>query len=1369
MNKSWLILFSFYLSLIIFSNGYTYQHNLENFSWEEISKDYLVKNFTVKDGLPINSVNYMVHHSDGYIYIASNDGLVRFDGTRFVSFTTFNTNEMKSNRISWVASGKGSDLWFTDVNNRLYLLQNGDVKWIELNGNKVLKTEFLKNERVLINTDKGLLIQNEGSLEFEPFSNPITQQNLYNSFVFEGERVFFLKEEGLFLMKDQNIELILSKTESLLKPEAVFNMIITKDGTKWLLGRQSQLLKISITGKQTLYQFSNLEEIIFWDFIEKNTEELLISSKKGYILFNRSTGEFKETDQMSNSEGYFEDNAWMFYKEGELTKLNETIFIDGKPILKSPKGISFLMLDREGAIWVATNGAGIYQISRNKFITLGNNLYSGLENIYGFSEGKEGVWVTSFQSNIYSFNQNGITNWGPLNSELKYTFFRSIHEDNEGVVWAGNFNLWFLKEGVWKKDPLYIDDEGQINAIYKDSKNRLWIGTNQGLFLKTESKFSSFKDTEGKSLSSIVSIQELENGMLLFCTTGDGVAFLNGNNKFEILTEKEGLGSNLIRDVYISARDTLWIVTEDKGLNRVILKEDFEVQEVSEVTIKDGLIDNSLHRLLADEFGFFWINSNKGIMRIQKQNIDEYLDKKKKELQVEYFGEEDGLISIEGNGGAQEAGLITKDGKLLLPNQEGIVFTRPEWHSESSISRFVAPIFESVTYSDTTLSLLGRKRLMLPKGERSTQIKFTLPLFSTPEKLELEYTMDKVNNNWQKVGSERLAVFTNLPPGENILRVRGRLLGSKEYKETTILINTPSFFYETFWFIIAFAFLLFSTFILLVQFLLKQSKKREKKLNLLVNERTEALLIEKEKTEEAFVQIQKLSEAKSQFFTNFTHELRTPLSLILNPLDDMLQSGPKPINTEQDSLRLMRRNAIKLKELVNKLLDVSKLNSGELSLRFQKVSIKELTKQLSQHFEHEFTRKEIFFEVKDSFVNPELYLDVNAWEHICTNLLSNALKFTPKRGSIIIRIQEEEKEVEIHFIDSGSGIPQEEINYIFDPYFQGDSLISKAGGTGLGLALVKGLIEKMEGSISVSSSPKKKTDFLIKLKKGTNHIPEGRLISKASEEVNVEELFKEKEKNLSPILIDFDLEGSSKTKVLLVEDNSDFRDYLFSVISKEYTVKVATNGKEGLRALESFDPEIIVSDIMMPEMDGYEMMKTIRSMQAYKHIPFIFLSAKDSAADIEKGLNVGADIYLTKPVENSLLLTQLKVLLRREEELKQNFINIESPKLDPLVQQVNEVIQRHLGNPDLNVELIANALSMSSASLYRKWKLVSSETINKTITLLRFNEALKLIKEEKLTISEAAYVVGFKQLSYFSRAFKKVHGVSPQEYLVRRG
>lgn len=1345
------------------------------FTWPDRTEEYLVRSFDTEDGLPVNTMSTMVHHTDGYMYFGTTDGLVRYDGHRFHTFTSSNTPVLQSNRIFYLFSALDDELWIIDEFSNLYRYKDGIFERLQdIDLYKDLRIRFATTARgeFWINAYGNFWRQKEG-MEFELFEHSGGPGSITSFYINQHSgTIYYNNDKGLYSAYNGVEALIASREE---EPELVNSTIFSANDNDdiWLLNgvTQNVLLHITKEGITKVPKPGEYSELHYYEARLLNDQEIILHTDHGYLLYDKQRNKFMPTALMQQGLEYA--NGWITILENEkkVQVLGGNLYIDEELVFESDAVINNVTLDLEGSIWMGTSRGGVYQLSRKKFLTVGNTTIEGLQNVYGIFEDKDNdIWAPSFNDGIFKLDGSNITHWKRGKNASYMSFLKTMHEAPSGDLYAlGHDVFWKYDSGGWVRESPEIP--GTVNALFVDSQERIWVGGSQGLFIYENDEPAPFKDPNGIHVSNINSIQELSDGTLIITSGESGLAFLTPDNELRLITSLDGLSSNIIRDAYAVSKDTLWVSSADKGLNRLVIHDDYTPKEIVHIDSRDGLINNSLHRMIKDSFGYFWINSNGGIMRVSEQALNAYADKQISNLPVQGFLSNDGLENVEGNGGTQHAGILTRDGKLLFPNQAGIVYTRPEWHLTDSTNILHHPIFENISYSDTSFVVSDKSLLTLPITVRDIQVEFTLPTFTTPDKLEMEYKMEGVNENWQHAGADRLAVFTNLPPGTHSLTVRARLIGSRQYLSKTMNIEVLPLFVETIWFTLLMVIVGFILIYAVFRVLLSQGKRREEKLTMLVNERTQELIIEKEKTEEALQQIKKLGESKSRFFTNFTHELRTPLSLILNPLDDMLEGGQfGETASNANSLALMKRSAVRLKGLVNQLLDVSKLTSGELKMTFEPVQLCQLTSQIAAQFEHSLAKKEITFEVLNDCPENLIYVDINAWNHICTNLLSNAVKFTPSHGSISVSMQDKNDHIICSVADTGIGIPEADQSRVFDAYYQGDSSISKAEGTGIGLSLVKGLMERMGGSIEVESEIGKGTTFTMLIKKGSGHIEApDTIIYKRSEAVAVEVPLPEPISEVTHETVDTnqtaDNQRTFDAKVLLVEDNEDFRTYLNSVISNDYEVMVAGNGKEGLDALEHYKPDLIVSDIMMPEMNGYEMMQEIRDREEYKTIPFVFLSAKDSASDIETGINLGADIYLPKPVKNSLLLTHIKALLRREKRLTAGTFNEEEKVLPKIVRDVHEVIYRHLGNPDLSVDFISATLATSSPSLYRKWKNETDKTIKQTITDLRLQEAIKLVKEEQLSISEAMYATGFNSLSSFSRVFKRSYGSSPREYL----
>ncbi|MFV1883798.1 MAG: ATP-binding protein [Balneola sp.] len=1344
------------------------------FNWEKLEEDFLVRNYTIEDGLPVNSINKVITHPNGYLYITTFDGLVQYDGNRFITLNTANTSGFKSNRLVYAHLDGEENLWIMDVQANLYLFKNGVAKLfqdhIEQENVVVYLFQTDKEGTLWISTNIGLYKQKQG-IDFELIRGTESLGRILGLDIHDQLGVTILTDNGVYRFNEEELvqKADLAKLPSV--PSDIFRIESSEDGTLWLFGKNHKLFALDQYDDISSIAFPPNKSFNATDIIHEDSRFLLFRTDNGYYRL-RKGGNILEETALIDPDLYFIPSLKSLTFDGKLVQtLSNRLFLNEQEILQIEPSITDVIIDREENMWLGTTSAGLYQISKKNMFNIGKTVSPLIKSTYSIIEDEnQNIWFSGISSDlgIFRIKEPKLTQWSATTESIEEGHYNTlaIAKDNSILV-GGSNGLQIFKNNRWAKK---VDEIQNITSMHQKTEDTFWLGTFDDAYFLDTTSYSSFQEMFGTRLGRVNAIKELQNKEIAFLSSRLGIALVNNSMELSFIGEDEGLSSNQVRDIYESSNDTLWIVTEDFGLNRILRDEKGRVYKADVITTEDGLIDNSLHRIIEDSFGYFWLNSNKGIMRISKNELNSYIDKTLKELTVQSYSVEEGLDDPEGNGGVQNAGLLTSDGKLLFPNQEGIVYTRPEWHLSKQNLELEQPRVETLSFRDSLILLQGYSSFELPDAQRDFQIKFTLPTFSSPGKLVLEYKLEGINNTWQRVGSERLASFTNIKGGTYTFLMRGKLQGETRYTESSFSLSVPLVYYEQVWFKFLIGLGLVLIFMTSLRILLWRARKRERLLGDLVNKRTKELTERtwqleqsKAKLQLSLEQIQHLDESKSRFFTNFTHELRTPLSLILSPLEDMMEGDEerKP-GLDNRNLSLIKRNAERLKSLVNQLLDVSKLNAGKFPLTLVRTDITGLTKQCVSHFEYSMSKKAIEFSLISEPEQNYLYVDFAAWEHICTNLMSNALKFTPHGGKILVTISENKDHVNISFSDTGSGISETDMPFIFDSYYQGSSTQSKSGGTGIGLALVKGLVDRMKGSIHVDSEPGKGSTFNIHLQKGyAQFSPEDNILHESLNAIQMPS---------DTFMSDMDLSEShqnqtSQESILLVEDNEDFRDYLSSVIRPHYNVRVAKNGKEGLEILSSFQPDIILSDIMMPEMDGYEMMHTIRSMNELKHVPFIFLTAKDSVMDFEKGLNSGADIYLTKPIQKKLLLTQIKALLRRESALKQAPVIDEKGMKSAFITKVLEIIQRHLGNPDLNVKIIAEALSMSEATLYRKWKKESSETINQTITTLRLDEVLRLVQEENLNFSEASFAVGYSNLSYFSQAFKKKYGIPPQEYM----
>ncbi|PWJ59875.1 phospho-acceptor domain-containing protein [Dyadobacter jejuensis] len=514
--------------------------------------------------------------------------------------------------------------------------------------------------------------------------------------------------------------------------------------------------------------------------------------------------------------------------------------------------------------------------------------------------------------------------------------------------------------------------------------------------------------------------------------------------------------------------------------------------------------------------------------------------------------------------------------------------------------------------------------------------------------------------------------------------------------------------------------------------------------------------------------LQELDRLKTNFFTNISHEFRSPLTLLIEPLNDLSKKHP-----EETLLPIMQRNVRRLHALINQLLDLSKLDAGHLKPYIQFSNLSDFLRQLFASYESMAQSKEIIFLHEQQEPNRFAYFDADKLEKIVTNLLSNAIKFTPQQGRVMVRANYSEKELHLTIQDYGIGISEEALPHIFDRYFQTSPTKKEHTGTGIGLALVKELVGVLNGTIEVSSTLHQGTRFSIRLPIDAHSWGQSTpIVESPWSHPPVGEAVLEGEPTDSP--------SDNRPIVLLVEDNPDLSTYIQSLFQDQYRVLSAANGQEGWTMATDKIPDLILSDVMMPLMDGYTLCERLKADQRTSHIPIILLTAKVTLEDKLAGLSLGADDYLAKPFSRQELTIRVKNLLQQRQKLHEAFHRMltqapsqeSTPEFSQMeskfLQAAIEIVKSHLHESSFNVDEFASEMKISRTNLHRKLKALSNQSTTEFIRTIRLNKAAELLRKEELTVSETAYAVGYESLSYFSKSFKEQFGVSPSEWALHK-
>jgi len=633
---------------------------------------------------------------------------------------------------------------------------------------------------------------------------------------------------------------------------------------------------------------------------------------------------------------------------------------------------------------------------------------------------------------------------------------------------------------------------------------------------------------------------------------------------------------------------------------------------------------------------------------------------------------------------------------------------------------------------------------------------------------EYQYKLEGFNDNWSDWSSEHIKDYTNLPPGNYEFRVRAKDIRNRISSESSFKFSVLSPWYLEWYSFLVYGLLLIMTGYFILKFRFNYLTNRNLKLESIIADRTKVIREQAEKLEE-------LDEIKTKFFTNVSHEFRTPLTLMIGYIQQIAEKNKdKNLNNE---ISIVRRNSKKLLELINQLLDFSKLSSGKMKLETSPYNIVELVKSLMLTFSPFADRKNISFNLNTFSDEMIVFVDKDKFDKILTNILSNAFKFTPEFGKIDVSISESNGFAIISIADNGIGISKDKARRIFDRFYQADSSFTKEQeGTGIGLSLAKELVELHKGRIELETEEGRGTTFSILFKLGKMHLTEDQIVEKINEPELTEELplvDLNEIKNEEPDILENMINSSGKPLLLIVEDNFEVRRFVKENLSESYLITEAVDGLSGLEKAYETIPDLIISDVMMPKMDGYKLCESLKTDARTSHIPIILLTAKAEIKNRITGFEIGADDYIIKPFEMSELKVRIKNLIEQRKRLHNHLkttglIELEESSITSVdkkfLQGVYDLINKNISNNDFNVEALSRKIGMSRAVLHKKLISLIGESPVELIRRIRLTKSAELIEKKFGNLSEIALEVGFNNPAYFSECFKKQFGVSPSQY-----
>lgn len=1327
---------------------------------------------TVKDGLLSNSIFGILKDSHGLMWFATTDGLNKYDGTNFTVYRNIpdDSTSLRANEVLALHEDKAGNLWIGTGGGgmSLYNRQKNTFEHFTfhntgLTPNAVIKSIWSDHRgKLWIAAYDSLYVMDTASRSVSKVYLPDANGNPVSTVVecvFEDSqhRVWIGTFDGLFryTIATNSFRRFLYREgdASSLGDDHVRAIAEDRSGTIWAgtLNGLSQLQPDDqhfITYRHIPGKESSLSDNAVNCIVADNDGLLWVGTRNGVNALHIASGKVST------------------YKTE-----------DGNIFSLTGKAISCAWFDTAGIYWFGTFMRGINKYDKN--INLFGLKLSSTFNKNGgpplivtnFAESPAGkVYVATYDGGLYEFDhRTGQVRPTPvrLNGKpVQPLTILAIHAAGANRLYIGTYGKGVMVLNTITGETRQIRTGGVPGAPYsndiycfgEDSKGNTWAGTNgAGLYVMRDDKvvvtYTSTPSGAHERLlpvnGYIRAIVEDADKNIWVGTHGGGLAMYQPvSDAWTIYNQSNSqLPSNKIQSLLCDSRGMMWVGTDGGGLSLF----DKQKKQFTRFTERDGLQNTTIYQIVEDLRGQLWLSTNTGISSMDPASYK--------------FRNFTSYNGVQHSNFFHGSGIRLSDGALLFGGLEGINYFNP---AQLTINRNVPEVLltdlrisnKSVTAGEDApiqahVSVAERIHLAY---KQNFALSFVALNYTIPKQNSYAWKLEGFDKDWNYTGTNNTASYTNLDPGEYTFRVKASNNdGVWSAKDTTIRIYVQPPWWRTTW-----AYLLY---VALTGSLVLYSRYR-----VMVGLRKK---LAREQEKQQAKRLQELDRLKLKFLTNLSHDFRTPISLISGPIEQLID-GEKT-NAKLDKLHIVRRNAKRLLNLVNQLLDFRKLEEQELTLQLSKGEFVSFVKEVSESFRDLSERKHINFSFSSTIQRLVVLFDADKIERILFNLLSNAFKFTLEGGHISVVLEntaergdDEHEWVTLKVMDSGIGIPKETLDRIYDRFFQNDASASILNyGTGIGLSITKEFVKMHGGTIRVESEPGNGSTF-------TMHIP---LVIATETGVALQPPAPAVEKPVSPKRAGVSAHKKVLPIILLVEDNDDFRFYLKDNLRDHYMVVEAVNGKEGWQKALAHHPQLIISDISMPEVNGIDMVIKLKSDKRTSHIPVILLTALNDQQQQIKGLATGANDYITKPFDFEVLHAKIKSLLELNSAMKNTYvkqISLTGPEIrihssdGILLQEIVLFLEQNIENPQLSVEGLSKQFGMSRSTLYTKLLQITGQTPVEYIRSFRLEKATVLMEKSNMTIAEIAYQVGFTTPNYFARSFKQKFGMLPSEYIASR-
>ncbi|MCW3786588.1 hybrid sensor histidine kinase/response regulator transcription factor [Plebeiibacterium sediminum] len=1397
---------------------------------------YTIENLTTKNGLSQNTITSLAQDRQGFLWFGSLNGLNRFDGNSFLCLQPeYGTNNtLSDSRIKDIQIDAHGYLWIrTNINNincynpvsesfmnihpwstqheNVLFTKNGDI-WFYGNRTGCLR---------VVHAENNISTYFYGFRELDDYAvNFIIEDN-------EG-KIWIGTNTGLYIFDNEHPKLVTNGSN--------FHSSIEVDSTLYVFTNNDKIYTIDKTSRKVISEVPHIfnkhdGHINSTTLLPDNN--ILITTNNTPYIFNTKTKYFSSAKKMFKNQSILnafiqydnKNNIWVYNKSGIIWQYDyqKNIFKANKLI--PPSIVSNIDMERysifhdsRNIIWITTYGNGLFAIDQTdgsiKHFIHNENQQEGLKTNYLLSvyEDKSGnIWVGSEYAGLskITISENKYPTFYPGSAPIKKEdkIIRLIYEDSDKNLWIGtksgslfiydrennliahhhlkggmpytisedrNGNKWIGTKGngliifnnneyhifkSYNKEFLQLDPHAiNIYDAYLDNKERMWLGTyGYGLIL------AEIRNNQ-LVLQDFPNLLKFQSRIRTIEQDKDSLIWIGGNNGITVFDpdlliknrakiknyyfdnqNDSSLNNNEVKDIFKDSSGQMWIGTSGGGINKVIQDGKLKNIRFKHLTTNDGLINNIIQGIKEDNSQNLWITTESGISLLQPQ--------------TGYFENYHLANNWEGDLFCESAIIKNASGKMLLGSYNGLYTISPDelnYHIKKEIVTLTELRINGIKSvpgdenSPLSQSISNTANIKLPYNQNSLNIKFSVLNYKSSNLYT--FMLDGYDSNWNSSTQHNEATYRNIPPGSYTFRVKINNSGNNIQQEETVLyITIEKPFWKT-----TLAVIIYIIILLMIAFIIIRTNKK-------ISSLSTAVKLE-----------QQLTDYKLRFFTNISHEFRTPLTIIKGTIENLV-SNPDITKPIKKQINYLERSSNRLLRLINQLLDYQKLQHENLALDLKVTEIDTFFREIYENFEQVATRKNITYQYASTHSYYQLILDRNKIEKVVYNLLSNAFKFTPENGNIQLHIEINEGTNELIFsiIDNGEGVAPKDQNMLFTRFAQ---IKPSESGTGIGLNYAYELVKIHKGHIKYKDTPQGGATFIVSipiLKEDALPTADPTQIdeSKANDYRTLEHSNSIDKKRLVPTIEVGD--KYKNYKVLIIEDDLEVSDYLEDYLQHYFDVETAIDGLEGLKKCSLINPQLIICDATMPNLNGYEVIKRIKSDFKTCHIPIIMLTAHATPQHQIKGIESGADSYITKPFDSKYLLTRIIKLLEQREILHQKFANEPGLVIEPnlpvdkdneFIKKINLIIDKNLDNAEFSIDDFYEKMSMGRTLFYKKVKSLTGFTPNEYLRVIRMKKAAELLLSTDLNVSEVAFKVGNNNPFYFSKCFKNQFGVAPSEY-----